>query len=132
MFDDLCVGLLSFSFGYQGFSILLSPRNSCKVSHRSAYEVRLIIFVAANQVWVEVIRLLTVRVIWLGMEVSSRWPRELLHILFFLFEVAEALAAELAGEVLHPCCLLALMRCTAALNSSFGRLRWLLPHRCMY
>ena len=128
---DLCVGFVSLSFSIHGLGKLLGPRNLRKVSHRSAYEVRLVILVAANQVWVGVIWLLIGRIIWLGMEVRSRWPRELLHILFFLFEVAEALAAELAGEVLHACCLLALMRCAAALNSSFGRLRWLYPHRCM-
>jgi len=131
MFDDLCVGLLSFSFGYHGLGNLLGPRNLCKVSHRSALEVRLIILVATNRVRVGVIRLLTGRVIWLGMEVRNIWTRELWHILFFLFMIGEALAAELAGEVLVRGCLLTLTRCAIALKSSFGRLRWLNPHRCM-
>ena len=131
LFGDRCVGLLSFSFNIHGLGKLLGPRNLCKVSNRRAYEVRLIIFVSANQVWVEVIRLLTGRVSWLGMEANSTWFIGLWHILFFLVKVGEALVAELAGEVLVRGCLLALTRRAIALNSSFGRLRWLNPHRCM-
>ena len=131
LFGDLCVGLLSFSFSIHGLGKLLGPRNLCKVSNRSAYEVRLIILVSANQVWVEVNRLLTGRVNWLGMEESSTWLNGLWHILFFLVRVGKALVAELAGPVLVHGCLLALTRRAIALNSSFGRLRWLNPHRCM-
>ena len=100
LFGDLCVGLLSFSFSFHGLVKLLGPRNLCKVSNRRAYEVRLIIFVSANQVWVEVIRLLTGRVTWLGMEEGSTWFIGLWHILFFLIKVGVALVAELAGPVL--------------------------------